>query len=108
MRKVSLSSDRSLTTRKRSSSEATGSRSPRQHHDPVEGLEGTAGAVGGDQLGAGESVGLVAVQEAPRGVPEVFEDVDEVDDDRDVDAAVVGFGGVNPLESWMTVRSALV
>jgi hypothetical protein len=42
-----------------------------------------------DQAGA---AGLGGVQ-VGGGVPEVLQDVDEVDDDRDLDAAVAGFGG---------------
>jgi hypothetical protein len=37
--------------------------------------------------------GLALVEEGPGGLPEVFEDVDEVDDDRDREAAPGGLGG---------------
>ena len=37
--------------------------------------------------------GVAFVVEAPRGSPQVFEDVDEVDDDGNVDVSLSGFGG---------------
>ena len=46
--------------------------------------------LGGDPFLGG---GLALVEEGPGGLPQVFEDVDEVDDDRDGDAAARGLGG---------------
>ena len=46
--------------------------------------------LGGDPFFGG---GLALVEEGPGGLPQVFEHVDEVDDDRDGDAAAAGLGG---------------
>ena len=46
--------------------------------------------LGGDPFFGG---GLALVEEGPGGLPQVFEDVDEVDDDRGGDAAAAGLGG---------------
>ena len=46
-------------------------------------VQDLAGLVGDPFLGGG----LALVEEGPGGLPQVFEDVDEVDDDRDGDAA---------------------
>ena len=53
---------------------------------PVQDL---AGLVSDPFLGGG----LALIEEGPGGLPQVFQDVDEVDDDRDRDAAAGGLGG---------------
>ena len=62
--------------------------------DPGRDLAGSAvqdlAGLGGDPFLGG---GLALVEEGPGGLPQVFEDVDEVDDDRDRDAAGGGLGG---------------
>ena len=62
--------------------------------DPGRDLPGFAAenlaGLGGDPFLGG---GLALAEEGPGGLPEVFEDVDEVDDDRDRDAAPGGLGG---------------
>ena len=52
-------------------------------------VQDLAGLVSDPFLGGG----LALVEEGPGGLPQVFEHVDEVDDDRDGDAAAGGLGG---------------
>src|ERR1035437_4759040 len=62
--------------------------------DPGRDLGGVAvqdlAGLGGDPFLGG---GLALVEKRPGGLPAVFQDVDEVDDDRDGDAAAGGLGG---------------